>query len=139
MAIQKDGFATLVDIAGATLYEKGVQTPGLDGGGAIETTTMRNTTYRTKAPKSLIDVTDISFRAAFDAIALTTLIASINVNQEITLTFPDTSTLVVWGWLDKFTPDESVEGEQPEAQCTIVVSNVNGSDVETAPAYTAPA
>jgi len=57
-------------------------------------------------------------------------------NQLITITWPDTSTLAFWGWLDKFVPANVVEGEQPTATVTIEPSNQNDSQVETAPVYT---
>jgi len=52
-------------------------------------------------------------------------------------TFPDGATLAFWGWLDEFTPGAAVEGEQPEADITVICSNQNDSGVETAPVLTA--
>ena len=135
MAIQKDGHQTLIDIAGATLFEQEVTPPSIEGGGAVEQTTMRNTVWRTKCPKSLKTMGDSGFTAAYDPAAYTTIAAAINVNQAITITFPDLSTLVFWGWLDSFTPNASVEGEQPTAECTIIPSNVDGAGAEIAPVY----
>ena len=139
MTIQNDGFSTTIDFGqGAVLTEKTSTPPGLSGGGEIDTTTMANTTFRTRSPKALKTLTEASITAAYDAAALSTLLALINVNTSITVTFPDTATLVFWGWLDEFIPGESVEGEQPTAECTIIPSNRNASNIETAPVYTAP-
>ena len=136
MAIMKDGYQTLISLGGTNLYEKSVTPPGIDAGGAIDTTTMRNSTWRTKCPKQLKSLTDSPFTAAYDPDAYTSLLSQIGVNQEITLTFPDGEVLTFWGWLDAFNPGEHVEGEQPTAECVIMCSNVNGSLAETAPALT---
>ena len=136
-----DGYQTTIGFTSSLtkLYEKEVQPPGIDGGGAIDTTTMNNTTYRTMSPKSLLTLSEHTFEAAYDPAAYPELIAMINVNQLITITFPDGSTLAFYGWLDKAIPNAHVEGEQPTVTCTIVPSNVHsGTGVETAPAYTAP-
>ena len=133
-----DGFKTVIAFGTSTvskLYEKEVQPPGVDGGGAIDTTTMRNTLYRTMAAKSLLTLTEHTFEAAYDPAAYTEMIASINVNQLITITFPDNATLAFYGYLDKFVPNAHVEGEQPTATCTIVSTNVDGAGAETAPVY----
>jgi hypothetical protein len=138
MAILNDGFSTTIDFGqGAVLVEKTSTPPGLTGGGEIDTTTMANTTWRTRYPKALVTLSEASITAAYDPSALTTLLSLLNVNASITVTFPDTSTLVFWGWLDEFTPGEAAEGEQPTAECTIIPSNVNASGVETAPVFTA--
>ena len=140
MARMDDGFQTLIgfaDNATVKLYEKGVQPPGIEGGGANETTTMRNTTWRTKSPKKLISLTDSELTVAYDAAVFPEIIAMINENQLVTVTFEDGATLAFWGWIDSFEPDEITEGEQPEASVTIIPSNQNDSGVETAPVYTA--
>ncbi len=131
-----DGFATTISLAnGTTLFEKSVTPPGLDGGGAIDTTNMRNTLYRTMSPKSLITLSECSVTVAYDPAAYTTLIGSLNTNQIITVTFPDASTIAFWGWLNSFTPGENTEGEQPTAEITIIPSN---RDNATPPAEQAP-
>lgn len=142
MSYMNDGYQTLIGFADAgsiLLKEKEVTPPGISGGGANDTTTMVNTTYRTRAPKSLKTLTDSSFTASYDPAVYDTILAQVNNNQLITITFPDTSTYAFWGWLDEFTPNAQVEGEQPTAEITIIPSNQNDSDVETAPVYTAPA
>lgn len=140
-AIMEDGYQTLVSFAAdATVLfeEKTVTPPGVDGGGSTDTTTMLNTLYRTFAPKALITLTESSMTVAYDPETITTEIIAnlINVNNLITLTFPDGDTLAFYGWLDKFIPGEHVEGEQPTAEITIVPSNRNASLVETAPVHT---
>jgi len=141
MARIDDGFSTLISWTSdptVLFYEKTVTPPGVSGGGEIETSTMQNTAWRTKSPKSLKTLTESSVTVAYDPATYDEIIALVNVNDSITITFPDGSTLVFWGWLDEFQPGELVEGEQPTADITIICSNQNGSLVETAPAYAAP-
>ena len=141
MSIQTDGFSTTIAFAESAsgvllstlLKEKEVTPPGVSAGGENDTSTMRNTTYRTKQPKSLKTLMNSSFVAAYDVAAYDELIATIGVNQLITITFPDAETLAFWGWLDEFVPNNNVEGEQPTANVTIIPSNQNSAGVETPP------
>lgn len=140
MARIDDGFSTTIDFdndSSVQMWEKEVTPPGVSGGGENDTSTMRNTTWRTKWPKSLISLSESSFTAAYDPAVYDEIIAMVNDNQEITITFPNSDTLVFWGWIDEFTPNASVEGEQPTAEVTIIPSNQNNSKIETAPIYSA--
>lgn len=140
MARMDDGFATLIEFAensAVKMYEKEVTPPGVIGGGENDTSTMQNTTWRTKSPKSLKTLGESSLVVAYDPAVFDDIVEMVNVNQLITITFPDDSTLAFWGWIDEFTPNACVEGEQPTADVKIIPSNQNGSLVETAPSYTA--
>lgn len=140
MARMDDGYRTIVTFDGAAIevWEKTVTPPGMDGGGGIPTTTMRNNFLRTKDPKQLVDFTDLVFTAAYDPIVYATVIAvAIQINQLITVTFPDGSTVVFWGFLDKFIPGENSEGNQPIATVTVVITNHDNDDNEVIPVYTA--
>ena len=137
-----DGYQTLITFSAATsgvevFWEKAVTPPGLDGGGPNDTTTMHNETYRTSAPKNLITLTSGSFTAAYDPAILDELVSMLNVNQAITVTFPDDSTWVFWGWIDKAAPSAIEEGTQPTIDITIEPSNQDDDGDEIAPAYTA--
>jgi hypothetical protein len=134
-----DGYQTLLTFAlnGAVeFWEKTVTPPGFDGGGPVSTTTMRNTLLRTKSPKFLYEMTQISASVAWSGGAIDDVKAMINKNQLITVTFPDGSTLAFYGWLDKFNPGEHTEGEQPEAEVIIECSNQDENGVETEAVYT---
>lgn len=138
MARIDDGHGTTIDFSlassGTTIWwEKTVTPPGYDGGGENDTTTMRNSVYRTRWPKQLITLTNASFVAAYDTLFYSEILSMLNTNQYITVTFPDGSTLSFWGWINTFTPNEVVEGEQPTANVEIIPSNQNNSKVETAP------
>lgn len=139
-----DGYQTLITIENlpsVKIYEKEVTPAGLSGGGPIDTTTMRNSAYRTAAPKSLISLTPMNLTVAYASDAYEDIMAQINVNQEIVLTWPDGATLTFYGYIDAFTPGNNVEGEQPTAAMTLVPTLTNPTTgAETAPVYdyTAP-
>lgn len=136
MAYLDDGFSTIVTFAGAStikLKEVSVKPPGVDGGGGKDTSTMRNTAIKTMAPGKLKKITDGSMKAAYDPAVFQTILSRVNVNDQITITWPDASTLVFWGWIDSFEPTELVENGRPVADVKFVASNVNSSGVETAP------
>lgn len=133
-----DGHSTIITFSEAPtikLYEKEVTPPGMTAGGPIDTTTMRNERWRTFTPRSLLSMTPISATVAYATIAIPTLFDLIGVLQQITITWPDGSTVTIWGWLEEFTPGSNVEGEQPTATITVQPSNTDTDGVETAPAY----
>lgn len=142
MARIDDGYQTLISFAADSdvlLYEKTVTPPGIDGGGEVDTTTMHNDTWRTRNPKALVTLSNSTLVCAYDPAVFPEIVALVNVNNLITITFPDTSTLAFWGWLNTFTPNENQEGVQPDANVGIIPSNQNDSGVETAPIFTPPA
>jgi hypothetical protein len=139
MAVLTDGFSTKVSFsldATVLFYEKTVKPPGFTGDGAINTTTMRNTTLRTQAPKSLYSATTSTVTVAYDPACIDEIKTMILQNQNITHTFPDNSTLAWYGWIESFEPNDLEEGDQPTAELTLEPSNTNAG-VETAPVYTA--
>lgn len=141
MARIDDGFSTTISFANdptVLFYEKTVTPPGLQGGGANDTTTMRNTTWRTMAPKKLKSMGEGSAKVSYDPAVYSDVIGMINDNQLITIEFPDGSSVAFYGWLDEFTPDEIQEGSQPTATIKIITSNQTDGGVETAPVYSPP-
>lgn len=143
MARLDDGFSTTILFSSDSdvkLWEKEVTPPGVSGGGPNDVTTMRNTAWRTMSPKALKTLSPASLVCAYDPAVLDEIVAMVGVNQLITISFPDGATWKFWGWLDAFTPNRIVEGEQPTAEVTIEISNHNNANppVEVAPDYTAP-
>lgn len=128
-------FAFSLD-ASVRMWEKTIKPPGMDSGGPNDTSTLRNTTWRTMAPKGLVTMTPLTATVAYDPFFLGEVLAMLGRNQQITVTFPDASTWAIWGWIDKFEPNEMAEGAQPTAQLTFQPSNQNTSLAETAPVYT---
>jgi hypothetical protein len=135
---QDDGFSTKIAFAAddnVTFWERTVKPPGWDGGDAIDTTTMFNSTYRTMAPRSLISGTAVTGTAAYDPKVLSEIIALLNVNGWITIHHPNTDTWDFVGFLRLFDPNENTEGEFPLASFEVIVSNTLAG-VETAPVFT---
>lgn len=114
-------------------FEKTVTPPGLEGGDPIDTTTMHNTTWRTKAPRALKDLEPITTTAAYDPILYDEILEAINRRDTITVTFSDGSTLCFYGFVQNFKPNELQEGEMPDASITIVPTNQDTAGVEEGP------
>jgi hypothetical protein len=132
-----DGFSTKITLAADTnveFWEKTVTPPGMEGGDAVDITTMHNTQWRTKTPRALVDMTDVQTTVAYDPVVYTSVLALINVETTITVTFPDGSTIAFYGFLRSFAPGEVAEGGQPEAAIVIVPTNYDATNhVEAAP------
>jgi hypothetical protein len=121
------------------LKETSCTPPGIEGGDANDTTTMRNTTWRTKQPKQFIELSDGSAEFQYDPAIYDQILSIINVNGKILWTFPDGSTLEHWGWLKNFTPGPLTEGSMPTASGTIIGGNQDDEGNEVAPDYAAAA
>jgi len=143
MSIIDDGFKTTIAFSAGSsgvvlaniLKERNVTPPGIEGGGPNDTTTMRNTTWRTRSPKGLKTLSAGALVCAYDPAVFDELVAMVNVNQSIVITFADLSTLTFWGWIDNAVFSEVTEGEQPTVTITIEPSNQNASGAEIAPDY----
>jgi hypothetical protein len=132
-----DGFSTIFSFSlhsTTYLYEKEIMPPGYEGGGPIDTTTMRNSVWRTRSPKSLKTVSRMTASCAYNPAAYESILAMLQINQQVTCHFPDGSTLTFWGWLDDFKPGTNKEGEMPVAEVIIEPSNQTG-DTEEAPVF----
>lgn len=137
-----NGYRTLITLAIDTnieFWEITVTPPGIDGGDEIDTTTMHNDTWRTKSARTLKDMTECSVTAAYDPSIYTAILAAINVETTITVTFPDGSTLAFFGYVKSFEPGALEEGTMPECTITIVPTNVDSSHVEQSPVLTSVA
>jgi hypothetical protein len=136
-----DGYQTLISFSTAPtvgFWEKSITPPGMDGGDAIETTTMHNDDLRTFAPRALVTLTEFTMMAAYNPAVYDNVMALLNVNTTITVFFPNLDTLAFFGFLRTFEPAELVEGTQPEATITVTPSNLDPvSGAEEFPVYTA--
>jgi len=147
MPLQTDGYQTLMTFTSSLLtsndevsllmHEEEVSPPGVEGGDAIKVTSMRNSAWHTFAPQSLKTLTDAGALVSYDPELYEEMIAMINDNQEITIQFPDTETLVFWAFVKSFTPNAQVIGGKPTANIVITPTNRDGdnSNAEIAPAY----
>ena len=143
-----DGYQTLVTLgiysgSGVTIlfWEKSVTPPAVEGGGEIDVTLMANVKYRTKWPKSLKTLGNVSMTVAYDPEIFNDLgmvsADILNVNNLITVTLPDKSTIAFYGFINSFTPGELVEGEQPTAEIEIIPTLTHDTTgAETAPVIT---
>lgn len=134
----QDGFSTTISLAQGAVKMKVISLtpPGIESGDRIPQTTMDNTAWRTFAPPSLKEMTEGSMTVAYDIEAYNDAVSQVGVNQAITITFPDGSTLVFWGYLRTFQPSELSENERPTATVTLTPTNLNDSYAETAPGVT---
>lgn len=135
-----DGFSTIItfeNIPTIKLYEKDITPPGVSSGAAIDTTTMRNTEWRTMAARQLKTITPVTAVVAFATEAIPLIHAQIGINQICIVTFPDGSALEFHGWIDEFTLSNFTEGTQPTATLKVQPSMVDNNGVEKAPRYAA--
>lgn len=142
MSYLTDGHQTLIGFSlnlTVLLREKTVQPPGIQGGGPVPQTTMRNSVWRTAMPKQLKAMSAMNVKVSYDPGTYNEIIAMINLNQQITVTFSDTSTLKFYGWIDEFIPDDTEEGAQPTATLKLEPSMLDGSAAEAGPTYTTAA
>lgn len=123
------------DIAGTLIWEREVSPPGMQGGGANDITTMRNTRWRTMAPKKLMTLGEMSCTFAYDPQVYEVLVAMMQVNQLMEIHFSDDSKLRFWGFFDELSPNSVSEGEMPDADVTIIPTNYDSNGNEVAPIY----
>lgn len=139
----REGFhakITLGSLGTISFWEKLVDLPGLDGGPPIDQTTQFNVAYRTRWPRTLIDVTPITIPdAAFDPNVYNQILSYINRNDTITVSFADGSTIAFWGYLQSFKPNPMREGEQPTCSVTFIPTNLDNSYAEQGPVITSVA
>lgn len=138
-----DGLKTVITLSnkpGIQFWEQTVTPPGIDGGEATNTTTMHNAAWRTMRPKKLKTLKPVESNAGYDPDVLSDIIAQCNVEQTITVWWPDGSSLAFFGYLQTFEPQETKEGEFPLAKCTVIPTNWDPqNNVEAAPVFTAAA
>lgn len=121
-----DGFSSKIAFSrdpDLDVWERTVKPSGTDGGEPIDVTTMHNTTWRTKRPRSLKDKSNITVEAGVDPSAFDQLDELVNEEGSITQIFPDGGTESVWGFLKSWEPSNFTEGEMPTVTLEIVVTN----------------
>jgi len=136
-----DGFSTKIAFSrdsDFSIWETSVPAPGLDGGDAIDTTSMHNTTFRTMRSRKLYTLSELSVTGFFDPNFYNDAINNL-LNQEgsVTISFPDGSTLDFFGYLRSMEVNDLVEGEVPSCTITIQPTNFDvANNVEANPVLT---
>lgn len=137
----REGFPTTIALSnapGVGFWEETIKVPAIDGGEPIDTTTMLNANWRTLAPRKLKKLDPFTINAGYDPNVLPTIINNINIQQTITVWFPDGGALAFYGYMQKFDPGEMKEGTMPLANITFVPTNYDHvNEVEAGPVYTA--
>ena len=137
-----DGHSTQLAFAAdpdVSFWEKVVKPPGIDGGDAIEQTTMYNEEWRTFAARALKTLTESGADVAYDPRVIDQIMALVNVEGSITLHFPNNSTLDFFGFLRTWEPEDMEEGTQPTAHINITCTNTDPTDgSESAPNFKLP-
>jgi hypothetical protein len=105
------------------IWEKTVKPSGMDGGDPIDTTTQHNNVVRTKAPRALIESTDITITCTYNPIALGSIRAILNKETTITTAWWDGSTYAQYGFARTFEPGDVAEDGQPEGTLTVSITN----------------
>jgi hypothetical protein len=124
--------------AGVIFWEKRVKPPGVVGGGANDTTTMRNERWRTMNSKYLVTLSELTMTVSYDPETYDAVLSLVQINAIVGILWPDGASLNFYGFLDEFSPSEIREGEQPEAEVTVVPTNQDAFGVEAAPVYIEP-
>ena len=136
MAYAIESLGTVLTVGSSTFCYVSLQGLGVDGGDPLDATCLANTAWKTKLPQTLKEAQNITFTAKYEPADFAQTHAEINVNQSCTMNFASPlGTLTFWGYLKNFTPNEGGIGEAWEGTGEIVVTNMNGSNVETAPVY----
>lgn len=141
-----DGYTTFVaitsnlvaDAPGNYLWEVTVTTPGIDGGDPINQDTMWNLVWHTVSPRHLKTLMEFTFVAGWDPSGFAVLSSYINVIVNITVYYPDGSTLTFWGFMRKVEPQEHKEGEMPKINVTVTPCLLDPSHPEGRPDIETP-
>lgn len=136
-----DGYQSLVTFAldpDFAIWEEEVTPPGIDGGDAVDTTSQHNENWKTKAPGSLVEMTDASVKCNYDPVVYVQALALVNKSTVVTVLFPDGSTLAAYGYLKSAVPGGLSRNNKPEMTLTIVFTNQDPVTCEEeGPVYTA--
>lgn len=139
----KDGYQALIALSHNTalsLWEMESKPPGVDGGDAINATTMQNAAWREMRARALKTLTPQTVKFAYDPALYTQLLTEVNREQTITHAWGDGSTLAYYGFLKGVEFDNLVEGQMPTGTATIQPTNFDPvNHVEAGPVLTSVA
>ena len=139
MAVLLNGFSTTISCSlqpGLLIKETQVKPPGINAGGAINNTTMRNTTWRTFSGKVLKTLTNIDVTAAYDPNCYSQLVSMAGKNQTVTVTHSNGNSWAIQAMMDSAEPNaNTAEEEMPTMQIVFIPTNVNAAGAETGPSF----
>jgi hypothetical protein len=140
----KNGFRSKITIRqdpAIILWEKAVTPPGVDGGAPVEVGNMFSVKWNPQVPRGLATMTPARMTCAYDPKVFNNIVAAVNREDIITLTFPNNDTLAFFGYLQQFIPNEISDGNQPTASVTLICTMFDGSAqwgaAEQGPVWTA--
>lgn len=118
-------------------WEKSAKPPGYDGGDPIDITDSFNVLKKTKAPRTLHEASDMEVTGFWEPGSAVEIEALINVEDTITVTFPDGSNERFYGFARVWEPEEVAEGEPVMGTLTITETDWDYTNrVEAGPART---
>jgi len=137
MATKKDGYGVRITLETSSLsfLETSVTPPGVDGGDGIDVTNNSKASYREMYPRTLKEITPISATVEYDPADIASIIAAINLAQDITVSFSAGDAVQVYGFLKSFTPSDQSEGEYPSADIEIIACGVDALNAEEGIVY----
>jgi len=118
-----EGYQSLISFAADpdfSFWETVVGAPGIDGGDPVPTTTMHNTSLRTKAPRKLKELTPFQVQGKIASGTPDQAYALINVNGWVTIKWPDGTDYSFPGYLKSWQPAQSQEGAPLEGTLEII-------------------
>lgn len=149
MPLLTDGYKTIISLANdSLLFEIEVTPPAIDGGEVVAQDHMRSGFLSIFFPRKRRRLSPFTLMVAWDTSlyyqaaqnvhpnVVAGMLATVNKNQLITITFPDSATLAFWGTVNKFEPGALKEGERPTATLTVTPTLLNCSNVIVTPVWT---
>lgn len=138
----REGHASLVTLSNlptASFWEIEAKPPGIDGGDAINATTMHNSEWREMRARQLKTLTPQTIKFAYDPnlFSSSQVRGEINREQTITQEWFDNTTLAYYGYPRSIEFDPLVEGQMPTGTLTIQPTNFDPTNkVEAGPVIT---
>jgi hypothetical protein len=119
------------------MWEISVKPPGVDGGDPIDFNSMHNVAWRLQRARRLKTLMPISFKFGYNPNFYDDLIAQVNAETSVTVTFPQHMAVAAYGWLQKAEFDDLEEGKPATGTGTVVFSNWDPvNNVEAGPVTT---
>lgn len=139
MAYGLEGVGSTIDIGGVTLCLTSLGAVSVTGNEKLDISCLSNVTWKSGQNQTLKDCPDIPFTVNFSPATWSNIVAQINVNQQITINFPDSlglGSIKFYGFLQSFLPEEGAISTVWSARGNVSVTNWTGT-LESGPAYDA--